>query len=105
LGQARIQVHRKGGDFSIHSFLQAVAQPIISILGRDALFRVGSGQPVGAYTNPATRQARKSVPWPDLRERLNAGQAGVPLLTHTDLTYTGQPVPMNLRGASWKSLG
>jgi hypothetical protein len=30
---------------------------------------------------------------------------GAPLLDHTDLTYTGQPVPVNLRGAAWKSWG
>lgn len=35
-----------------------------------------TGLASGAYTQPATGQARESVLWPDLRERLDAGQSG-----------------------------
>ncbi len=35
-----------------------------------------TGLASGAYTNPATGQARASVLWPDLRDRLDAGQSG-----------------------------
>jgi len=34
-----------------------------------------TGVASGAYESPATEQARRSVPWPDLRARLAAGQA------------------------------
>ncbi len=35
-----------------------------------------AGVASGAYTHPAIGQARESVLWPDLRERLHAGQSG-----------------------------
>ena len=35
-----------------------------------------TGVASGAYAHPATGQARESVLWPDLRERVNANQAG-----------------------------
>lgn len=35
-----------------------------------------TGVASGAYTQPAIGQARESVLWPDLRDRLDAGQAG-----------------------------
>ena len=35
-----------------------------------------TGLASGAYTQPATGQARESVLWSDLRERLDAGQSG-----------------------------
>lgn len=35
-----------------------------------------TGVATGAYNNPAVEQARGSVLWPDLRERLGTGRAG-----------------------------
>lgn len=35
-----------------------------------------TGVASGAYAQPATGQARESVLWPDLRDRLDAGQSG-----------------------------
>src|SRR5512133_2923590 len=35
-----------------------------------------TGVATGSYINPATEQARSAVLWPDLRNRLEAGQAG-----------------------------
>jgi hypothetical protein len=35
-----------------------------------------TGVASGSYNNPATEHARSNVPWPDLADRINAGQTG-----------------------------
>jgi Flp pilus assembly protein TadG len=35
-----------------------------------------TGVATGSYSNPTTEQARQTVMWPDLRDRLEAGQSG-----------------------------
>lgn len=35
-----------------------------------------TGVATGSYNTPATGQARESVPWPDLADRINASQNG-----------------------------